>query len=108
VSTDESPRRSLHVGTLIVLAVLVGVLVDLAARRFAGGSCPGGPEPGFASSCGDLIANLAWRVGAMAAGAVLLFGLISQGLAHTAARVQEERRILADEAPEDRAGSVAR
>jgi hypothetical protein len=110
VNTDAPPRGSLHVGTLVVIAVLVGVVVALAAQRFAGGSCPGGPEPEglFASSCGELIANLAWRVGAMAGGAVLLFGLIGKGLERTAARVQEERRILADEAPDDRAGPAAR
>jgi hypothetical protein len=108
VSTDASDRRSLHVGSLVVLATLVGIAVAFAARRFAGASCPGGPEPGFASSCGDLIASLAWRVGVMAAGAVLLFGLISQGLARTAARLQDERRILAEESPEDPASSVAR
>ena len=108
MSTDTSDRRSLHLVSLVLAAAAVGIVVGVAARWFAGGSCPGGPEPGFVSSCGDLIASLAWRVGAVAAGAVLLFGLISQGLARTASLIQDERRTLAEEAPEDPASSVAR
>jgi len=97
VTTAPAPRRSLHVGTLVLVAVVVGVGVALVARATAAGSCPAGPEPGDVMPCGSLVASLAWRVGAAAAGAVMLFGLLSIGLARTSELMRDDRRRAAEE-----------
>ncbi|MGZ6544363.1 MAG: hypothetical protein ACXVEI_03525 [Actinomycetota bacterium] len=75
----------------------MGVLVWLAARRFAAGSCPEYDLLRAASSCQALVGSLAIRVGAVAGVAVLLMELVSAGLRRTAETMERDRRIAARE-----------
>ena len=90
-------RRRLHVVPLAVGAVVVGGAVGLLAQWYAGRTCPPGTPPGLLSSCDELIAGLAWRIGAAAGVAVLLMGAIAAGLARTAEELDDERRIREEE-----------
>ena len=94
-------RRRLHLGPLAAGAVLVGGAVGLLAQWYAGSSCPPGTPPGLLSSCDELIAGLAWRIGAAAGVAVLLRGAIAAGLARTAEALDDERRTREEEAAEE-------
>jgi len=94
----EAPRtRSRHLASLVCAATAVGVLVWLAARRFAAGSCPEHDLLRAASSCQVLVGSLAIRVGAVAGVAVLLMELVSEGLRRTAETMERDRRIAARE-----------
>ena len=95
------PRWSLVSAT--ATAAVVGVVVALVARSFAGGSCPEYDALRVASSCRDLIGSLAVRVGAAAAVAVLLMGLLAAGLRRTAEAMEEDRRTAATERSAGRA-----
>jgi hypothetical protein len=86
-------RRSLHLASLFVAAVVVGVAVWFAARAFAAGSCPEQDILRVASSCRALVGSLAVRVGAVAGAAVVVMDLTSAGLRRTAETMDEERRL---------------
>ena len=91
--------RAKHLASLACGAATVGVLVWLAARRFAAGSCPEHDLLRAGSSCQVLVGSLAVRVGAMAGVAVLLMELLSAGLRRTAETMERDRRIAAREGP---------
>ena len=90
-------RRTLHLGSLFVAAVAVGVGVWLAARAFGAGSCPEHDALPVASSCRALVGSLAVRVGALAGAAVVVMDLTSAGLRRTAESMAEDRRIASRE-----------
>ena len=96
-ATDEPRTRSRRLASVVGAATAVGVLVWLAARRFASGSCPEHDLLRAASSCQALVGSLAIRVGAMAGAAVLLMELVSAGLRRTAEAMERDRRIAARE-----------
>lgn len=103
-----SPRRRLHLGPLAAGAAAVAVAVGLLAQWYAARSCPPGTPPGLLSSCDELIAGLAWRIGAAAGVAVLLMGALAAGIARTAEELDDERRILEEEAEDGSRSVVAR
>ncbi len=90
-------HRSLHLSSLVAASVLVGAVVFAAARAFAGASCNGTSAPAFGSPCPVLVSSLAVRVGVVAALATVLMGLVNEGLARTAERMEQDRRTLAEE-----------
>ncbi len=81
----------------MVAAVAVGLGVALAARAFAGGSCPPHETVALVSTCRGLIASLAVRVGATAGIVVLLSQLVSAGLARTAETIDRDRALAREE-----------
>lgn len=85
-------HRSLHLGSLLAAAVIVGVAVWFAARAFAAGSCPEQDVLRISTSCRALVGSLAVRVGAVAGAAVVVMDLTSAGLRRTAEAMDEERR----------------
>jgi hypothetical protein len=92
-TTASAPsRRSLHLGSLFVAAMVVGVGVWLAARAFGAGSCPEHDVLRVATSCRALVGSLAGRVGALAGAAVVVMDLTSAGLRRTAESMDEDRR----------------
>ena len=97
--TTHSSRRRWHLGPSLVAALVVGVMVWLVARTFAGSSCPEHDILRVVSSCRVLVASLAVRVGAAAGVAVLLMELVSAGLRRTAEVMEEDRRTAAGERP---------
>ena len=70
---------------LIAIALVTGVIVALGARWAAGGACPrsSGALTGSSSSCEELVGDLAWRVGAAAAVAVVFMSILGRGLLRT-------------------------
>jgi hypothetical protein len=90
-------RRSLHLGSLFVAAMVVGVGVWLAARAFGTGSCPEHDALQVATSCRALVGSLAIRVGALAGAAVVVIDLTSAGLRRTAESMDEDRRTASRE-----------
>ena len=90
-------RRSLHMGSLLAAAAVVGSAVWLAARTFGAGSCPAYDALRVASSCRALVESLAVRVGALAGAAVVVMDLTSTGLRRTAESMDEDRRIASHE-----------
>jgi hypothetical protein len=81
----------------LLASVAVGVVVWLASRAFAAGSCPIHDSLRAASSCRALIGSLAIRVGITAGVAVLLMELLSAGLRRTTEAIDEERQTAARE-----------
>jgi hypothetical protein len=80
------------------MALVAGVLVDLGARWFAASSCSGYDPPGTASSCGALVASLAWRVGLAAAASTLVMSLLATALQRTQEAIERDRRLREEEA----------
>ena len=94
---DGPGTRARHLASRACGATAVGVVVWLAARRFAAGSCPEHDLLRAASSCQALVGSLAIRVGAVAGVAVLVMELLSAGLRRTAETMERDRRIAAGE-----------
>ncbi len=82
---------------MIALALLVGVSVDALARWSAGGSCPVVEDP-LVTPCADLVASLAWRIGAVAAAAVVFLDLMSAALLRTLRAMADDRHEALEEA----------
>jgi hypothetical protein len=81
----------------LLAAVAVGLVVALATRVIAGGSCPSHEALTLGSSCRGLIASLAVRVG-VAAGVVMLFvQLLAAGLARTVDAMDRDRALAEEE-----------
>jgi hypothetical protein len=87
----------MHLGSLFVAAMVVGVGVWLAARAFGTGSCPEHDALQVATSCRALVGSLAIRVGALAGAAVVVIDLTSAGLRRTAESMDEDRRTASRE-----------
>jgi hypothetical protein len=68
---------------LVGVVLATGVIVALGARWAAGGACPHSSGMLGASSCEELVDDLAWRVGAAAALAVVFMSLLGRGLLRT-------------------------
>lgn len=79
----------------VLVAVAVGLGVAVAARAFAGGSCPAHETVALGSSCRGLIASLAIRVGVTAGIVVLFAELLAAGLARTAEALDRDRALAA-------------
>ena len=74
----------------------VGSFVAAVGRLVGGSSCgPSEPTGGFAvgGDCARLVASVAGRMGVAAGMATVLVTLLAAGLARTAARMEEERRV---------------
>ena len=93
IQTDTAHRRPLHASSFLV-AGAVGVLVWLAARAFAAGSCSTHDMLRVVSSCRALVDSLAVRVGVVAGIAVLLMDLVAAGLVRTVETMDEDRHAL--------------
>ena len=97
IETNSGRRRSLHAGSFAV-AIGVGAVVWVAARALASGSCPTHDLLRVVSSCRALVGSLAFRMGVVAAAAVLLMEIVAAGLLRTAETMDEDRDALEREA----------
>jgi hypothetical protein len=80
-----------------VAAAAVGLGVTLAARAFAGGSCPAHESAALVSTCRGLISSLAVRVGVTAGLVVLLAQVVAAGLVRTAETIDRDRNTAREE-----------
>jgi hypothetical protein len=75
----------------------VGLGVALAAKTFAGGSCPPHESVALVSTCRGLISSLAVRIGVTAGVVVLLAQVVAAGLARTAETMDRDRNTAREE-----------
>jgi hypothetical protein len=87
----------MHLGSLLVAAMVVGVGVWLAAWAFGARSCPQHDVLRVATGCRSLVGSLAVRVGVLAGAAVIVMDLTSAGLLRTAESMDESRRTASGE-----------
>ncbi len=85
--------------SLVLAGLAVGAAASATARFVGAPSC--GPAelaplaPG--GDCVSLVTSLAHRVGVVAGIATVLMALVAAGLARTAARIEQDRRVRAIE-----------
>jgi hypothetical protein len=98
MTSRRRPLGRLPIGTYALAAAVVGVVVAVAARAVAGGSCPPHDPVALVTSCEGLVASLAVRIGGAAAAAMMLMQLLTAGLARTVEDLDRHRRAAEEEA----------